>query len=136
RWQHPEHGLLPPGAFMPAVEQTGLIRPLTTHVLDRALAQCAEWRQAGRAMAVAVNLSVRNLLDRDLPDEVEQLLSRHSLPPDALQLEITESMIMSDPERARATVISLHELGVHLSVDDFGTGYSSLANLRQLPIDE
>ena len=87
-------------------------------------------------MTVAVNLSVRNLLDRDLPGEVEKLLSQHSLPPEALQLEITESMIMSDPERARATVMRLSDLGVHLSVDDFGTGYSSFANLRQLPINE
>jgi diguanylate cyclase (GGDEF)-like protein len=136
RWQHPEQGLLPPAAFIQAVEQTGLIIPLTHHVLDRAIAQCAQWRRDGSEMAVAVNLSVRNLLDRDLPKEVERLLSLHSLPPEALQLEITESMIMSDPERAIATVMRLHDLGVHLSVDDFGTGYSSLANLRQLPIDE
>ncbi|MFL5823594.1 MAG: EAL domain-containing protein, partial [Solirubrobacteraceae bacterium] len=75
-------------------------------------------------------------LDGDLPHKVEQLLSLHSLPPEALQLEITESMIMSDPERSIATVMRLSALGVHLSVDDFGTGYSSLANLRKLPIDE
>jgi EAL domain-containing protein (putative c-di-GMP-specific phosphodiesterase class I) len=136
RWQHPEQGLLPPGAFIQAVEQTGLIVPLTHHVLDRAIAQCAEWRRSGRNMSVAVNLSARNLLDRDLPKEIERLLSLYSLPPEALQLEITESMIMSDPERAMATVMRLHDLGIHLSVDDFGTGYSSLANLRQLPINE
>jgi diguanylate cyclase (GGDEF)-like protein len=136
RWEHPEQGLLAPAAFIHAVEQTGLIIPLTHHVLDRAIAQCAEWRRDGNDMSVAVNLSVRNLLDRDLPREVERLLSEYSLPPEALQLEITESMIMSDPERAIATVLRLSELGVHLSVDDFGTGYSSLANLRQLPINE
>ncbi len=136
RWEHPEQGLLAPAAFISAVEQTGLIIPLTNHVLDRAIAQCAEWRRDGRDMSVAVNLSVRNLLDRDLPGEIERLLSQYSLPPEALQLEITESMIMSDPERAMATVLELSRLGVHLSVDDFGTGYSSLANLRQLPISE
>ena len=136
RWEHPALGLLPPAYFMPAVEQTSLIGPMTSHVLDRALAQCAGWRRAGREMTVSVNLSVRNLLDNDLPGEVEKLLSLHSLPPGALQLEITESMIMSDPERARATVMRLSDLGVHLSVDDFGTGYSSLGNLRQLPINE
>ncbi len=136
RWEHPQLGLLPPAYFMPAVEQTNLIGPMTSHVLDRALAQCAEWRRSGREMTVSVNLSVRNLLDRELPDEVEKLLSLHAVPPEALQLEITESMIMSDPERARATVTRLSELGVHLSVDDFGTGYSSLANLRTLPINE
>ena len=136
RWEHPSEGLLAPGLFMPAVEQTGLIGPLTSHVLDRALSQCAEWRRSGNEMTVAVNLSVRNLLDRDLPGEVEKLLSLHSVPAEALQLEITESMIMSDPERARATLTRLRDLGVHLSVDDFGTGYSSLANLRHLPINE
>jgi diguanylate cyclase (GGDEF)-like protein len=136
RWEHPEQGLLAPAAFIHAVEQTGLIGPLTHHVLDRAMGQCAEWRRNGSDMCVAVNLSVRNLLDRDLPLDVERLLSHHSLPPEALQLELTESMIMSDPERAMATVMRLSELGVHLSVDDFGTGYSSLAHLRQLPINE
>jgi len=85
---------------------------------------------------VAVNLSVRNLMDRDLPREIERMLSLYGLPPDALELEITESMIMSDPERAGAIVARLSDLGVRLSVDDFGTGYSSLANLKRLPIDE
>ncbi len=136
RWQHPEHGLIPPGAFVQTVEQTGLIGPLTRHVLERSIAQCAAWRTDGRHMSVAVNLSVRNLLDRDLPKEIERLLGVYGLPPEALQLEITESMIMSDPERALATVSRLSALGVRLSVDDFGTGYSSLANLRKMPIDE
>ncbi|MGZ4272703.1 MAG: putative bifunctional diguanylate cyclase/phosphodiesterase [Solirubrobacteraceae bacterium] len=136
RWQHPEHGLIPPGAFVQTVEQTGLIGPLTRHVLERSIAECAAWRRDGRHMSVAVNLSVRNLLDRDLPKEIERLLDTYGLPPEALQLEITESMIMSDPERALATVSRLSDLGVRLSVDDFGTGYSSLANLRKMPIDE
>jgi diguanylate cyclase (GGDEF)-like protein len=136
RWQHPELGLIPPGAFVQTVEQTGLIGPLTRHVLERAIAECAAWRKAGRDLSVAVNLSVRNLLDRDLPQEIERLLNTYSLPASALQLEITESMIMSDPDRAVATVTRLSNLGVRMSVDDFGTGYSSLANLRRLPIDE
>jgi len=136
RWQHPEHGLIPPGAFVQTVEQTGLIGPLTRHVLERSIAECAEWRKSGRDLSVAVNLSVRNLLDRDLPREIERLLDSYGLPASALQLEITESMIMSDPDRAVATVTRLSALGVRMSVDDFGTGYSSLANLRQLPIDE
>ena len=136
RWQHPEHGLIPPGAFVQTVEQTGLIGPLTRHVLEHSIAECAAWRKAGRDLSVAVNLSVRNLLDRDLPREIERLLDTYGLPADALQLEITESMIMSDPDRALATVTRLSALGVHMSVDDFGTGYSSLANLRRLPIDE
>ncbi|MGH2926789.1 MAG: putative bifunctional diguanylate cyclase/phosphodiesterase, partial [Solirubrobacteraceae bacterium] len=136
RWQHPEHGLIPPGAFVQTIEQTGLIGPLTRHVLEHSIAECAAWRRDGRELSVAVNLSVRNLLDRDLPKEIEHLLRTYSLPPQALQLEITESMIMSDPDRALATVSRLSALGVRLSVDDFGTGYSSLANLRKMPIDE
>jgi diguanylate cyclase (GGDEF)-like protein len=136
RWAHPTLGLIPPGAFVQTVEQTGLIGPLTLHVLERSIAQCAEWRRNGTDMSVAVNLSVRNLLDRDLPKQIERLLTTYGLPADALQLEITERMIMSDPDRAVATVTRLSDLGVRMSVDDFGTGYSSLANLRRLPIDE
>ncbi|MFL5832223.1 MAG: putative bifunctional diguanylate cyclase/phosphodiesterase [Solirubrobacteraceae bacterium] len=136
RWQHPERGLIPPGAFIQSVEQTGLIAPLTRFVLERAAEECAIWRAAGEEMCVSVNLSVRNLLDRHLPLEIERLLSRHSLPPEALKLEITESMIMSDPERALSTITYLSSLGVRFAVDDFGTGYSSLAYLSRLPINE
>jgi diguanylate cyclase (GGDEF)-like protein len=136
RWMHPEHGLLPPGAFVETVEQTEMIRPLTLFVLERSIAQCAQWRRSGRDLSVSVNLSVRNLLDANLPQEVDVLLKRYGLSPAALQLEITESMIMSDPERGLATVEQLNLLGVRLSVDDFGTGFSSLAILKRLPIDE
>jgi diguanylate cyclase (GGDEF)-like protein len=136
RWQHPELGLIPPGAFVNTVEQTGLIGPLTRYILERAIAECAAWRKDRGELSVAVNLSVRNLLDRDLPREIERLLDVYGLPAGALQLEITESMIMSDPDRAVATVTRLSALGVRMSVDDFGTGYSSLANLRRLPIDD
>jgi diguanylate cyclase (GGDEF)-like protein len=136
RWQHPTMGLLYPDKFLQTVEQTTLIGPLTRHVLDRSIAQCVRWRAAGLDLTVAVNLSVRNLSDPRLSEDVERMLRRHGLPPAALQLEITESMIMSDPERALATVNQLSQLGVRLAVDDFGTGHSSLANLRRLPIDE
>jgi diguanylate cyclase (GGDEF)-like protein len=136
RWQHPELGLLPPSDFMPLVEQTGLIGPLTRHVLERAVAQCAAWRQAGEDLTVSVNLSVRNLLDPELPSQIDDFLSIYRLTPSALQLEITESMLMSDPDRSLVTLTRLSQLGVGLSVDDYGTGYSSLANLRRLPIDE
>jgi diguanylate cyclase (GGDEF)-like protein len=136
RWEHPEMGLIPPGDFIPIAEQSGLIGPLTRYVLERAAAECASWRAAGRDLSVAVNLSVRDLLDHDLPTLVSRILASYHLPGDALHLEITESMIMSDPERALATVTKLRELGVKISVDDFGTGYSSLANLKQLPINE
>jgi diguanylate cyclase (GGDEF)-like protein len=136
RWQHPELGLLLPGDFIPIAEQSGLIGPLTRHVLERAIAECTAWRAAGHDLAVAVNLSVRDLLDRDLPAQVSSVLAAHRLPPEALHLEITESMILSDPDRALATVTRLRELGVCISVDDFGTGYSSLSNLKRLPITE
>jgi diguanylate cyclase (GGDEF)-like protein len=136
RWQHPELGLLPPAAFIPAVEQTNLIGPLTRYVLERSIAQCAAWRDDTGNLSVAVNLSVRNLLDRDLPRDIEGMLSSHGLPPDALRLEITESMIMSDPDRALANLGRLNDLGIRLSVDDFGTGHSSLANLKRLPIHQ
>ena len=136
RWQHPELGLLPPSDFIGIVEQTGLIGPLTRHVLERAIAQCASWRRAGSNLTVSVNLSVRNLLDPDLPALIGDLLTLYGLAPEALQLEITESMLMSDPDRSLVTLTRLAQLGVGLSVDDYGTGYSSLANLRRLPIDE
>jgi diguanylate cyclase (GGDEF)-like protein len=136
RWQHPELGLLLPADFIPIAEQSGLIGPLTQHVLERAVAECTSWRAGGHELAVAVNLSVRDLLDRDLPVLVARVLSAHGLPPEALHLEITESMIMSDPDRALATVGRLRQLGVCISVDDFGTGYSSLSNLKRLPINE
>jgi len=136
RWQHPELGLLPPSDFMPLVEQTGLIGPLTRHVLERAVAECAAWRQAGHALTVSVNLSVRNLLDPDLAALISDLMNTYRLTPSALELEITESMLMSDPDRSLVTLTRLSELDVGLSVDDYGTGYSSLANLRRLPIDE
>jgi diguanylate cyclase (GGDEF)-like protein len=136
RWQHPELGLVPPDDFIPIAEQSGLIVPLTRHVLERAIAQCMQWHRAGHELTVSVNLSVRDLLDRDLPRHVERMLDSHGLCAEALELEITESMIMSEPDRAAQTVRRLCDLGVRVAVDDFGTGYSSLANLRQLPLTE
>jgi diguanylate cyclase (GGDEF)-like protein len=136
RWQHPELGMIPPGSFIPVAEQTGLIGPLTWVVLEGALAQCGAWHRAGHALSVAVNLSVRNLLDQDLPRQIEERLKRHELPASALRVEITESMIMADPDRSLQTVLALSALGVHVSIDDFGTGYSSLSMLKRLPVDE
>ena len=136
RWEHPDLGMVPPNDFIPIAEQTGLIGSLTHYVLERAVAECKSWRSAGRDLSVAVNLSVRDLLDLDLPGQVASVLTAHTLPAQALHLEITESMIMSDPDRALETVQHLRDLGVRISVDDFGTGYSSLANLKRLPISE
>jgi diguanylate cyclase (GGDEF)-like protein len=136
RWQHPELGLLSPADFIPIVEQSGLIGPLTRHVLERSIEQCAGWHARGRPLTVAVNLSVRDLLDRELPGHIERMLDEHGLSAAALQLEMTESMLMADPDRTLETVIRLRELGVRVAVDDFGTGFSSLANLKRLPINE
>ena len=135
RWEHPERGVVPPGVFVPHAESTGLIRPLTLEVLDQALGMCASWWASGHRTRIAVNLSTRSLLDQGLPEDVRRLLARHGLPAEALELEITESTIMADPERARGTLDALNALGVSLAIDDFGTGYTSLAYLRDLPVD-
>jgi diguanylate cyclase (GGDEF)-like protein len=136
RWQHPELGLIPPSDLIPIAEQSGLIGLLTRQVLERAIAQCASWHEAGEELSIAVNLSVRDLLDRDLPGQIDRLLGRYKLAPEALKLEITESMFASDPDRALSTVAQLRELGLRVAIDDFGTGYSSLANVKLLPVNE
>jgi diguanylate cyclase (GGDEF)-like protein len=136
RWVHPERGMIPPDEFIPLAEQTGVIKPLTAWVLDKALGQCRAWRDSGLDLTVAVNLSVRNLLDAHLPESIADLLRRHELPPSALELEITESTIVADQVRALDVLTRLNGMGIGLSVDDFGTGYSSLAYLKDLPVSE
>ncbi len=136
RWQHPVHGLRGPGAFLPHAEHTALMRPLTLHVLETALAQLAEWRGAGLDLHVAVNLAVQNLLDLRTPAHVSELLAVHGLPPSSLVLEVTESLLLHDPARAGDVLRDLRDLGVGLALDDFGTGYSSLEHLKRLPVDE
>jgi len=134
RWQHPRHGLLGPDTFIPAAEQSGLIGPLTQHVLDSALHQCARWLREGLDLTVAVNLSVRNLLDPDLVEDVRSALRRHGLPTRSLELEITETSAMVDPRRSIEVLGALARMGVKLSIDDYGTGHSSLAYLQKLPV--
>jgi diguanylate cyclase (GGDEF)-like protein len=136
RWQHPTHGLLPPGAFVPLAEQTGVMRSLTDHVLDTALAQCAAWRERGIDVGVAVNVSPATLLDGTWAGSVLDRLERAGVPAARLRIEITEDAIMLDPDRSLAVVRALADAGVGVSVDDFGTGYSSLGLLKQLPVDE
>ena len=136
RWRHPEHGLLGPNEFIPLAETTGLIRPLTSYVLDAALHECRSWLDAGHDLSVAVNVSTRCLLDLGLPAEINRMLADCAVPPERLVLEITESAIMSDPNRALEILNQLHTLGVRLSIDDFGTGYSSMAYLKNLPVHE
>ncbi|HEX8207858.1 MAG TPA: EAL domain-containing protein [Solirubrobacteraceae bacterium] len=136
RWDHPSRGIVLPSSFVGHAEHTGLIRPLTMLVLDDALQQVGHWRRAGLSLTVAVNLSMRSLLDRALIEDIKAMLLKWDVPAQALELELTESTIMADPLRSREILVSLHELGVGLSIDDFGTGYSSLGKLKSLPVDE
>ena len=136
RWQHPVRGLLSPVEFIPAAESTGLIVPLTLHVIDQALAQLAAWWADGAEFPVAVNLSPRSLTEPDLTSTILTILGRHGLPARALELEITEDTLAHDPDRAVATLFALHEAGIRISIDDFGTGYSSMSRLRSLPVSE
>ncbi len=123
-----------PDHFMPAVERSGLIRPVFGFALSSALRQCAAWRGDGLDLRVAVNLSVRNLLDPGLVDVVAEAIQRSGITASRLSLEITESMLMVDPERALKSLTRLRNMGISLSIDDFGTGYSSLAYLQRLPV--
>jgi diguanylate cyclase (GGDEF)-like protein len=136
RWIHPENGFMPPDEFIPLAEQTGNIHHITDFSLNTAVAACADWRQKGYQIKVAVNISAKDLLSPNLTDKVTELLARHSLPPDWLILEITEGAMMQDPDMALSMLEQLHNMGVKLSIDDFGTGYSSMAYLKKLPIQE
>jgi diguanylate cyclase (GGDEF)-like protein len=136
RWRHPTRGLVPPGEFMPYAEQTGFVRVITRWMLAVTLRQCGRWAEQGTPLQVAVNISARDLMSRDLPQLVGDLLHSHRVRPELVCLEITESSFMEDPELALATLRALHGLGVRLAIDDFGTGFSSLAYLKRLPVDE
>ena len=136
RWNHPTEKNVSPDVFIPLAEQTGLIVPLTLHVIAAAVRECSAWRATGGDYSVAVNLSARALVEAQLPDHVEELCRCWDLPFDALVLEITESMIVDDPARALPVVQRLAGLGVRLSIDDFGTGYSSFEYLKTLPVRE
>jgi len=136
RWQHPQRGLVPPLQFIPFAEKTGFIRQLTLWIFEEA---ARHWRMLlaeGQLLTLSVNLSTRDLLDPELPQKFEALLEKHDVPAEAFCLEITESAIMDDPQRAQATLERLSGLGFSLSIDDFGTGYSSLAYLKKLPVEE
>jgi EAL domain-containing protein (putative c-di-GMP-specific phosphodiesterase class I) len=135
RWQHPERGLLSPDEFIPLAERSNLLRPMTLYLLDTALKQCNAWRMKGMDVSVAVNLSMQNMLDLRLPNDLARLLTSWRLPPGSLELEITESTIMGDHRRATTILTRLNNMGVKLTIDDFGTGYSSLAYLHRFPVD-
>ncbi len=136
RWQHPERGLLYPGAFIDVAESSGLIDEVGRWVLDAACAQAAAWRRDGTPLQrVSVNLSTRQLGSGDLTRYVREALSRSGLPAEALELEVTESLLMGDPGEACAQLAEMRRMGVTIALDDFGTGYSSMSILLQLPID-
>jgi diguanylate cyclase (GGDEF)-like protein len=136
RWQHPQRGLLAPIMFIPFAEQTGFIRQITLWMFEEVARSWAKLQAPGQALRVAINLSTRDLLDQEFPAKLDILMARHGVTAQGFCLEITESAIMDDPQRAEATLNRLAERGFKLSIDDFGTGYSSLAYLKRLPVDE
>ena len=137
RWLHPQRGLLMPGTFIQTAEETGLIRELGLWTLDAACAQLASWKAAGlHPGRIAVNVSALQFRDQRLPQVLHTALQTYDIQPGELELELTESTLMSDTEAAQATVASLRELGVALAIDDFGTGYSSLSYIKRLRPDK
>jgi diguanylate cyclase (GGDEF)-like protein len=136
RWEHPTLGLVPPDEFIPLVEKTVLLRPLTHYVIDTVLKQWREWADMGIRLPLAINLSPRSLLDVQLPEQVSEMLRRWSVPPAFLRMELTEGFLLADSGRSIGVLDALSAVGVGLSIDDFGTGYSSLSHLKRLPIEE
>ena len=138
RWNHPTRGPLSPADFVPVIEHSALIGPFTAKVLEEAVRCCVEWQSDAslHGVGVAVNLSARNLMHRDLPDEVARILARYGLPAHKLVLEITETAAMNDTEVCESVLARLRDLGTRLSVDDFGTGYASLTFLRRIDVAE
>ena len=135
RWEHPELGLIPPATFIPVAEESGAIVPIGRWVLDEACREAAAWRRRDPELTVAVNVSARQLHDPDLPGHVAGALAASGLPPAALLLEVTESVLLGDLDSTLARLHDLKALGVRLAVDDFGTGYSSLSYLGRYPFD-
>ncbi|MCO7225072.1 EAL domain-containing protein [Pleionea sp. CnH1-48] len=136
RWTHPELGFISPGEFVPIAENTGLIKQIGRWVMETACTQVQQWREAGYTdLKVAVNLSALQFRQSDLPEMISMMLKRYRLPPNSLELELTESMLMRDVEQAIKILHRLKRMGVQIAVDDFGTGYSSLSYLRRFPLD-
>ena len=135
RWQPPGQAMIPPDEFIELAERTDLIQPLTSFVLTEAVNQAAAWHRAGRSLRVAVNLSPRNLNQDDLVGSIDRLLKEKGLPPQALEVEVTESTVMGNPTQAVEIMNQLRAIGVQIAIDDFGTGHSSLSYLTTLPAD-
>jgi EAL domain-containing protein (putative c-di-GMP-specific phosphodiesterase class I) len=138
RWEHPTQGQLSPGEFIPLAEETGLIVPIGYLVLDKACQQISHWQKqypSEPPLTMNVNLSTRQCADIDLIDEIKRLLEKYHLPPNSLNLELTESLVIEDTKYITSMLKKLRELGISVQIDDFGTGYSSLGYLNTLPID-
>ena len=136
RWNHPARGTVMPNDFIPFAEHTALIQPLTDWVIEHAAADVRRWLDGGREIAVSVNVSARSLLDNRLCETIREVLEVHGIPSRLLVVEITETAIMTDPNKARDVLVALNAMGIEVSIDDFGTGYSSLAYLKTLPVHE
>ena len=136
RWQHPTRGTVSPADFIPFAEQTGNIRMITRWVINSAIAQCGAWQAAGHPLKISINISARDLLDKELVPFVAAKLREFDVAPELICAELTESALMEEPAHARETLAQLHALGLKLSIDDYGTGYSSLAYIKDLSLDE
>jgi EAL domain-containing protein (putative c-di-GMP-specific phosphodiesterase class I) len=134
RWIHPQHGYIPPTNFIAVAEKGELMGQLTLWVARRALRHARELRRSGLNIPIAINVSGHNMVDADFPSQLQALVADSGLEPDAIHLEITETVLMSDPERAATVIGELAAMGFALDIDDFGTGYSSLSYLRRLPL--
>jgi len=136
RWQHPDLGMVPPVQFIPLAEETGLIVPIGKWVLNTACAQNVAWQREGLPpLSMAVNLSARQFADEDLVKDIADALENSGMKPELLEIELTESMVIQNPERAGKVLAEIKKMGVRLAIDDFGVGYSSLTHLKRFPID-
>ncbi|MFU8871073.1 putative bifunctional diguanylate cyclase/phosphodiesterase [Micromonospora sp. SL4-19] len=136
RWRHPRRGMVDPGELIQVAEQSAVMRLLTRRVVDDVVEQVAKWSAAGITLRAALNVSVRDLHTGEIAEQIADRLAGYGLPPDRLQVEITEGALMADPRRVLASISQLHRIGVGIALDDFGTGYSSLQHLRRLPLSE
>lgn len=136
RWEHDKFGAIPPDQIVLLAEQTGMIDDITYWVLNEASRQCSQWRQQQQQIRISINISMSNLRNPNLIEQLDTLIKQFSLPAECFTLEITESAMMANPKRSLETLLKIHAMGIKLSIDDFGTGFSSLAYLKKLPVSE